>query len=78
MISDWRAEDEAGRATLAARIRAFAGGTVNTGEQDVGTGAVLSPEDANRLFATSCSRAYAESFLLYKLYTHAAAFSRRR
>jgi hypothetical protein len=76
--SDWNAEDAAGRRELAARVRAFAGGVVNTGSEDVGTGAVLSAEDANRLFETSCSRAYAESFLLYKLYTHAAAFSRRR
>jgi len=76
--SDWLAEDGAGKAALAARVQAFAGGTVNTGEQDVGTGAVLSPEEANLLFATSCSRRYAESFLLYKLYTHAAAFAHRR
>lgn len=75
--TDWNAEHTAGRAALATRIRAFAGGVVNTGSEDVGTGAVLSPDDANRLFATSCARRYAGDFLLYKLYTHAAAFSRR-
>ena len=75
--SDWHAQDAAGRAELAGRIRAFAGGVVNTGSEDVGTGAVLSHADAQRLFASACSREYAESFLLYKLYTHAAAFSRR-
>ena len=75
--NDWNAEDPAGQTALAGRVRAFAGGVVNDGQRDVGTGAVLSAEDAHRLFETSCSREYAEDFLLYKLYTHAAAFSRR-
>ena len=76
--SDWNAEDEAGKASLAERVRAFAGGVVNDGSRDIGTGAVLSVSDAHRLFETSCDRQYAEAFLLYKLYTHAAAFSRRK
>ena len=76
--SDWNAQDTAGRAELAARVRAFAGGVVNDGSEDVGTGAVLSADEANRLYATSCARRYAEDFLLYKLYTHAAAFAGRR
>ena len=76
--TEWNAEDDAGRALLAARVRAFAGGVVNDGQQNVGSGAVLSDEAAQRLFATSCAREYASDFLLYKLYTHAAAFSRRK
>jgi hypothetical protein len=75
---DWNAAGEAGRPALAARLRAFAGGVVNTGERDVGTGAVLSLEDTQALYATWCRYRYAEEFLLYKLYTHAAAFARRR
>jgi hypothetical protein len=76
--SDWNAAGEAGQDALAARVRAFAGGVVNDGSQDIGSGAVLSDADAHRLFDASCSRQYAEAFLLYKLYTHAAAFSRRK
>jgi len=75
---DWNAAGPSGQPALSARLRAFAGGVVNTGQRDVGTGAVLSEEDTSALYATWCSRRYAEDFLLYKLYTHAAAFARRR
>ena len=74
---DWNGADDGEQDALAARVRAFAGGVVNDGSQNVGTGAVLSAADARRLFDASCSREYAQDFLLYKLYTHAAAFSRR-
>ncbi len=64
-------------AALAARVRAFAGGVVNDGTRDLGTGATLAPQDTDALYAAWCSRPYASEFLLYKLYTFAAAFSRR-
>jgi hypothetical protein len=75
--SDWNAEDAAGKADLEARVRMFAGGVVNDGTENVGYGATLSPADADLLYATSCARRYADDFLLYKLYTHAAAFAGR-
>jgi hypothetical protein len=75
---DWNRSTESARPALAQRLRAFAGGVVNTGSENVGTGAVLSYEDAHKLFDAWCVRQYAQDFLLYKLYTHAAAFSRRR
>ena len=34
-------------------------------------------DDAHEVYNTWCSRAYAQDFLLYKLYTHAAAFGHR-
>jgi hypothetical protein len=76
--TDWAETPEASRATLAERIRAFAGGVVNTGERDIGSGATLTSAQAASLFGGWCSRRYAGDFLLYKLYTHAAAFSQRR
>jgi hypothetical protein len=76
--TEWNRAGDAGRPALAERVRAFAGGVVNDGRRDIGTGAVLSGEDAQRLFDGWCARSYASDFLLYKLYTHAAAFSRRR
>ena len=74
---DWRAAGEAGKAALGQRLRAFAGGVVNTGTRDIGHGATLSAQDTHALFEAWCSRSYASEFLLYKLYTHAAAFARR-
>ena len=38
-------------------------------------GTVLSDAEATRLFNTYCSRSYAGSFTLYKLYARAAAFT---
>ena len=76
--TDWAAAGDAGQAQLAERIRAFAGGVVNTGTENVGTGAVLTAADADAMFDGWCDRAYASDFLLYKLYTAAAAFRNRR
>ena len=75
---DWVRAGAAGQTALAERVRAFAGGVVNDGSKNIGTGAVLTAEDAQAMFDGWCSRAYAQEFALYKLYTHAAAFSRRR
>jgi hypothetical protein len=76
--TDWNATSGAERAAVVDRIRAFAGGVVNDGSRDIGTGAVLPDALASALFEGWCEQAYASDFLLYKLYTHAAAFSGRR
>jgi hypothetical protein len=76
--ADWNAASGAdARADIVSRIRGFAGGVVNDGSHDIGTGATLSDEDARRLYDGWCTRSYAEAFLLYKLYTHGAVFANR-
>ena len=74
---DWNRTAEAGRPALVDRIRGFAGGVVNSGSQDIGTGAVLTYDEARQLYGGWCRNAFAEGFLMVKLYTHAAAFGRR-
>jgi hypothetical protein len=76
--TDWNRASSVGRYAMARQLRAFAGGVVVTGEEAVGTGAVLDDADTERLFAAWCEQPEARSFLLYKLYTHAAAFAQRR
>ena len=75
--TDWNAAGDAARAELTRRVRAFAGGAVISEDRAIGTGAVLSDTDAARMYDSWCGRDYAKAFLLYKLYTHAAAFARR-
>jgi hypothetical protein len=70
---DWNRTSDADRPALADRLRGFAGGVVNTGQRDVGTGATLTYDQVEGLYSGWCSRAYAQDFLLYKLYTAAAA-----
>lgn len=74
--ADWLAADAQGRSALAGRLTAFAGGVVNTGSRDIGTGATLTGEQVGRLYESWCSQPYARGFLLYKLYTFNAAFRR--
>jgi hypothetical protein len=74
---DWNRTPEEERPALVQRLRAFAGGVVSDGSRNLGTGAVLAYEEAHELYTAWCGRAYAEGFLLYKLYTHAAAFGHR-
>ena len=50
-----------------------AGGTVNDDNKVVGYGDVLTTEQANELFEGWCPKRYAQGFVLYKLYTYAAA-----
>jgi parallel beta helix pectate lyase-like protein len=73
--ADWLAADAAGRAELVRRVSAFAGGVVNSGTRDLGTGATLPPLDATALYDNACTKPYARGFLLYKLYTYSAAWS---
>jgi hypothetical protein len=73
--SNWNTTDDAGRAWIVSSIRAFAGGSVNDGEKIVGYGDTLPDDRATALYDSQCSKAYAKGFLLYKLYTYAAAVS---
>jgi hypothetical protein len=73
---DWRRSSPSTRRAIIEKIRGFAGGTI-TGE-GVGKGArgaVLDDDHAYRLFEGRCREELARGFLLYKLYTHAAAFA---
>jgi hypothetical protein len=76
--TDWNAASSVGRYQMARLLRAFAGGVVVTGEEAVGHGPTLDDDATGRLFAAWCAQPEASDFLLYKLYTHAAAFARRR
>jgi hypothetical protein len=74
--ANWNTAGDDGRAWILAKIRQFAGGSVVDGAKIVGYGDTLSDADANELFNTWCPRRYAQSFVLYKLYTYAAAVSK--
>jgi hypothetical protein len=76
--TDWNRAGDVGRFAMARALRKFAGGVVVTGERAVGTGAVLDEEGTRGLFEHWCGQTKARDFLLYKLYTHGAAFARRR
>lgn len=71
---DWTRAELDTRSAIVEDLRAFSGGPV-TGEGVQGTGPVLEDEQAYELFENRCEGSYAEDFLLYKLYTHAAGFA---
>lgn len=71
---DWNRGDVDARSAIVEELRLFSGGPV-TGEGVQGTGPVLEDEQAYELFERRCEGSYAEGFLLYKLYTHAAGFA---
>ena len=73
--ADWNAVGDEDRAWLVAAVAKFAGGVVVDGEKAVGYGDVLTTEQANELFNTSCRNRYARGFVLYKLYTYAAVLT---
>jgi hypothetical protein len=74
---DWVRADPATRRAVVDKIQEFAGGNVS-GERGVrGRGLVLDDEHAYSLFENRCRPSYAGGFLLYKLYTAAAAFAGR-
>jgi hypothetical protein len=75
--TDWQEASEAEQDAMAAKLGGFAGGVVNVGVADIGHGATLTAEQAQRLYDGACAPAYASEFLLYKLYTFAGAFSGR-
>ncbi len=74
--AEWNSAGDAGRAWLVDAIEAFAGGVVNDHEKVVGYGNTLTTEEAHAQFDAYCSREFAQSFLLYKLYTYGAAVTR--
>jgi hypothetical protein len=73
--AQWNTAGDDGRAWIVAKIREFAGGVVVDGNKVIGHGDVLTTEQANDLFDSWCPKRYAQGFVLYKLYTYAAAVS---
>jgi hypothetical protein len=71
--STWISSSEADRAWIVDNVTRFAGGPVLDGEKIVGYGDTLSAQDARTLFDGWCGQRFARGFLLYKLYTYAAA-----
>lgn len=72
--SDWNAADVGERYDAVEKAARFAGGPTGS---PAGRGRTLDRETAYRLFERACAPEFARSFKLYKLYTRAAAFSRR-
>jgi hypothetical protein len=71
--TNWRAGDPGARYGTIREIRRFAGGPAGEGYN----GATIPDRTAYRVLDGWCRQPYATYFKLYKLYTRAAAFSRR-
>ena len=71
--TEWNAASDRDRAWVVKSVREFAGGVVVDGEKAVGYGDVLTDAQAHDIFNSTCSKRYAQGFVLYKLYTYAAA-----
>ena len=71
--ADWMGADDTDRDWIIDQVSAFAGGVVNDHEKVVGYGNTLTDTEASGLFNTTCTKEYAQGFVLYKLYTYAAA-----
>jgi hypothetical protein len=69
--SDWRTASPAQRSAVIEAVRAVSGGPSGS---PAGHGPVLDDEQAYNLFERSCREDFAKRFILYKLYTRAAAF----
>lgn len=76
--ADWNASGAEDRAWVIQKLKEFVGGVVVDGERAVGYGDTLTTEQANKLFDNWCPKSYAEGFVLYKLYSYAAAVSPKR
>lgn len=63
---------------LVATIHQFAGGSVNDGTRDIARGHTLTTAQAHALYDNWCRKEFAQGFLLYKLFTYAAAVTRAR
>jgi hypothetical protein len=70
--TQWRRGSARQRAAIVSTLQVVVGGPTPYGQASA-----LPPDDATALFNRACSRYYARSFLLYELYTRAAAFHRR-
>lgn len=75
--ADWNASDATDRAWIIAKLKEFLGGEVVDGEKIVGYGDTLTTQQATQLFDNWCPNSYADSFLLYKLYSYAAAIGKK-
>jgi hypothetical protein len=71
---DWNEAGVRERYGTIEALSAFAGGQTGT---PPGHGATLDHDAAYELFERYCSNEFARGFRLYKLYTRAAAFTRR-
>jgi hypothetical protein len=69
--TQWRKGSARRRAAIVSTLQAVVGGPTPYGQASS-----LPPADATALFDRACSHAYAQSFLLYELYTRASAFHR--
>lgn len=67
----WRRGSAHQRTAIVETLQAVIGGPTPYGQASA-----LPPEDATALFDRACSRAYAQHFLLYELYSRASAFHR--
>ena len=74
--TDWNRASDADRAWIVDMVSAFAGGVVVDHEKAVGYGDTLTDEQAYRLYDGQCAQRHAQGFVLYKLYTYAAAVTR--
>ncbi len=68
---DWKDATVEERLGTIAQIENFVGGPVGN---DAGTGNLLDQDTAYDILEGQCEAEYARGFLLYKLYTRAAAF----
>jgi hypothetical protein len=75
--AEWNAADATDRAWLLAKLKEFLGGAVVDGERVVGYGDTLTTQQATQLFDNWCPNSYADSFVLYKLYSYAAAIGKK-
>lgn len=71
--AEWNAAGDDGRAWVVDKVSEFVGGVVVDGEKAVGYGNTLTTQEANDLFNSTCRKRYAQGFVLYKLYSYAAA-----
>ncbi|HYZ29192.1 MAG TPA: right-handed parallel beta-helix repeat-containing protein, partial [Thermoleophilaceae bacterium] len=72
---DWNAaQSDTDRALLMARVRAFVGGPINDESAQIGHGPRMPDAQMATLFDNWCGYQYAQSFLLYKLYSFTAGF----
>src|SRR3954452_5160080 len=75
--AQWNTAGDEGRDWLVKQITKFAGGEVVDGSKIVGYGDTLTDDEAHDLYDTWCPKSNAQGFVLYKLYTYAAAVKKR-
>jgi hypothetical protein len=72
---DWNAaQTDAARSALLVKVRGFVGGRINDASTELGHGPRMSNEQMSTLFDNWCGFQYAQSFLLYKLYSFSGDF----